>query len=385
MPLPSYFTDFLTNIRLSKNQRDDLITGHKTLRNRLEQDETLGDIIVSTFLQGSYRRSTAVKPQGDKRADVDVIVVTNLDHSNHTPADVITLFTPFCEKYYKGKYTIQGRSIGIELSYVDLDIVITSAPSQADQNMLRSASVTTSEDLSSTSDWRLVQAWVEPSKRILYGSAYNAMLESVRAATEWKLAPLLIPDQDAQCWVETHPLEQIRWTRDKNRNTNAHFINVVKALKWWRILRLSDLKYPKGYPIEHMIGDCCPNGISSVAEGIVQTLESIVRTYSTHRQLKTCPSLPDRGVPSHNVWKRVSGDDFVAFYDRVKNAANIARAGLDAKTVQEKVANWQLLFGKDFPDAPDSGEKTNSGNGSSPSGGFSERTSTTTIGGGRFA
>ncbi|RZK45198.1 MAG: nucleotidyltransferase [Hymenobacter sp.] len=385
MPLPSYFTDFLSKIRLSPNQRNDLITGHKTLRSRLEQDETLGDIIISTFLQGSYRRSTAVKPQGDKRADVDVIVVTNLDHSTHTPADIITLFTPFCEKHYKGKYNIQGRSIGIELSYVDLDIVITSAPSQADQNMLRSASVTTSEDLSSTSDWRLVQAWVEPSQRTAYGGAYNAMLESVRATVEWKLAPLLIPDQDAQCWVETHPLEQIRWTRDKNKNTNAHFINVVKALKWWRILRLADLKYPKGYPVEHMIGNCCPDGISSVAEGIVHTLESIVSTYSTYRYQEACPSLPDRGVPSHNVWKRVSGDDFVAFYDRVKEAASIARAGLEAKTIQEKVANWQLLFGKEFPDAPDNGGKSNDSNGPSTSGGFSERTGTTTIGGGRFA
>jgi hypothetical protein len=385
MPLPSYFTDFLANIRLSQNQRNDLITGHKTLRTRLEQDDVLRKIIVSTFLQGSYRRSTAVRPQGEKRADVDVIVVTNLDHSTHTPADVIELFTPFCEKYYKGKYVIQGRSIGIELSYVDLDIVITSAPSEADQTMLRSASVTTSEDLSSTSDWRLVQAWVEPSQRTAYGAAYNVMLENVRAAAEWKLAPLLIPDQDAQCWVETHPLEQIRWTRDKNKNTNAHFINVVKALKWWRILRLADLKYPKGYPIEHMIGDCCPDGITSVAEGIVQTLESIVHTYSAYRYLETCPSLPDRGVPTHNVWKRVSGDDFIEFYDRVKEAAIIARAGLEAETVQDKVTNWQLLFGKKFPDAPDSGGKSNSGSGPAPGGGFSERTGTTTIGGGRFA
>ena len=49
--VPSYFKDFLSNIRLSDNQVSDLKTGHTTLRKRLEEDETLSKIIVSTFLQ----------------------------------------------------------------------------------------------------------------------------------------------------------------------------------------------------------------------------------------------------------------------------------------------------------------------------------------------
>ena len=72
--VPSYFKDFLSNIRLSDNQVKDLKTGHTTLRRRLEEDETLSKIIISTFLQGSYRRSTAVKPKNGNKSDVDVIV-----------------------------------------------------------------------------------------------------------------------------------------------------------------------------------------------------------------------------------------------------------------------------------------------------------------------
>ena len=72
--VPSYFKDFLSNIRLTDNQVNDLMTGHTTLRKRLEEDETLSKIIVSTFLQGSYRRSTAVKPKNGNKSDVDVIV-----------------------------------------------------------------------------------------------------------------------------------------------------------------------------------------------------------------------------------------------------------------------------------------------------------------------
>ena len=44
--VPSYFKDFLSNIRLSDNQISDLKTGHTTLRKRLEADETLSKIIV---------------------------------------------------------------------------------------------------------------------------------------------------------------------------------------------------------------------------------------------------------------------------------------------------------------------------------------------------
>jgi len=380
MPLPAtYFNDFLREIRLTDSQRSDLITGHKTLRTRLEQDQDLSEIIVSTFLQGSYRRATALRPLGGKRADVDVIVVTNLDRNDHTPADIIALFEPFCEKYYKGKYKIQGRSIGIELSYVDLDIVVTSAPSQVDQTKLKAASVITNESLEEAIDWRLVPQWVEFSQRT---GALALLSEQIRAQAEWQLEPLWIPDQDAQNWAETDPLEQIRWTRDKNKNTNKHFVNVVKALKWWRTLRLTDLKYPKGYPIEHMIGDCCPDGISSVGEGVATTLEAIVSAYSYNRQMQITPSLPDRGVPEHNVWKRVSNEDFVAFYDHVKSAASIARAALDAKTNKEESTKWRELFGNKFPDAPDDED----GDGDSgPAGGFTARTSSSNPAGTRFA
>ena len=383
MPIPSYFSDFLAEIRLSPNQINDLKLGHTTLRERLAADPDLSPIIVSTFLQGSYRRSTAVKPQNGKRADVDVIVVTNIDKGNTTPQDAIDLFIPFCEKHYKGKYELQGRSIGIELSYVDLDIVITSAPSEIAQTQLRSESVVTNLMLEEDMSWKLVKSWVEPSHRYLQSAMVQ---EAEKRDADWKLEPLWIPDRDADEWVETHPLEQIRWTRDKNKETNQHFVNVVKALKWWRILNLTDLKYPKGYPIEHMIGDCCPNGITSIAQGVTLTLEGIVSKYQTYRTLGITPTLPDRGMPSHNVWKRVSTDDFKKFYDHVKDAALTARNALDAATLADKVKYWKLLFGKCFPDAPDDGGKqSNNSGGGGAAGGFTPRSGQTEASGGRFS
>ena len=139
--VPSYFKDFLSNIRLSANQVNDLKTGHTTLRKRLEEDEILSNIIVSTFLQGSYRRSTAVKPKNGDKSDVDIIVVTKLDSEEYTPKEALNIFVPFLDKYYKDKYRLQGRSIGISLSYVNLDIVPTSAPSESEIGILQDKAI----------------------------------------------------------------------------------------------------------------------------------------------------------------------------------------------------------------------------------------------------
>lgn len=375
MGINTYFTDFLSVIRLTSTQKDESRRGHTTLRERLMDDEDLKDTIVTTFLQGSYRRSTAIRPLGEKRADVDIIVVTNLDRAKVTPKKALEMFEPFADKHYKGKWERQGRSIGISLSYVDLDIVVTSAPSEIDQKMLRSASVTTNlilEDLQTPYyDWRLSKGWTEPD--LLKG---NSVLSAIqKAEPEWKGEPLWIPDRDAGIWETTHPLEQIKWTREKNKNTNGHYVNVVKAFKWWRTLKLTDLKYPKGYPVEHMIGDCCPDKITSVAEGIVETFEAFVTNYAVHRRSGMVPIFPDRGVPEHNVWHRITLDDFKKFYDYAASYAKIAREAYDETSLKKQTVKWRQIFGDKFPLAPDDEGTDTRGNNNAPTlTGFTPRT-----------
>src|SRR5215210_5790672 len=97
MELPTSFNDFLKEIRPTTNHNNDFITGHSTLKKRLLEDDDLSPIIVSTFLQGSYRRSTAIRPQGDKRADVDLVVVTTLRQEDYTPHEAMDLFVPFMD------------------------------------------------------------------------------------------------------------------------------------------------------------------------------------------------------------------------------------------------------------------------------------------------
>ncbi len=361
MELPTYFKDFLTDIRPTENQRNEMKTGHTSLRDRLRGHESVKDFLISDFLQGSYRRSTAIRPKGDNRSDVDVIVVTNLDENNYTPQEAMDLFIPFLEDHYKDKWKFKGRSIGINLSYVDLDMVITSAPSEADVEKLRSKSVRFISDIESEPDWVLNDLWVPRDERSNYNAIFNTKTAASQA--EWKLEPLRIPDREAEEWDDTDPLEQIKWTVGKNALCNSHYINVVKALKWWRRVNDEVLpKYPKGYPLEHMIGDCCENGIASVAAGVTLTLEEIVRRYADDAARETTPFLGDRGVPRHNVLHRLSGEDFKKFYDKVKEAAETAREALDEQDKAKSVELWRKLFGSKFPECRDNG-----GNGGSDS------------------
>lgn len=318
----SYFNDFLSNISLSEKQIAELRKGHTILREKLKKDKNLSEILIESFLQGSYRRSTAVKPKNGDKSDVDVIVVTNLNHEIVSPKEALDTFIPFLEENYRGKYRMQGRSIGIDLDNIKLDLVPTSAPSEAIKTK-------------------------KFSRRVLsYETVEDFSEESSINDDDWKTEPLKIPDREKRKWNDTHPLEQIRWTIEKNRKCNKNYIKVVKALKWWKKEKCPKLKHPKSYPLEHFIGDCCPDGINSVAEGIVYSLEKIVSEYPRK------PFLPDRGVPNHDVFSKVSEEEYNKFYEEVCKAAKIAREAYDSSDVYESICKWKKLFGDEFPDAP---------------------------------
>lgn len=381
MILQSDFAEFLQDIRPTKAMRDDLKTGHKTLRDRLNADEGLKKCLVSDFLQGSYKRATAIRPKGDRRSDVDIIVVTKLSEKEYTPAKAMDVFKPFLDKHYKGKWRQQGRSFGIDLSYVDLDLVTTSAPSEAEMGILLSEALSTDDDLETAQDWRLHRSWLGLDARQYRGDA-RSLLAEAKGEAEWKAPPLRIPDRDANKWESTHPLAQITWTRDKNDRTNKHFINVVKAIKWWRVEKHEEPKHPKGFPLERLIGESCPDGIESVGEGVVKTLEKIVSGHALTVLVGGKPSLPDYGVWTHDVFKRISADDFKKFYEQVEEGAAVARRAFDSQDRTQSGNLWRELFGSKFPKPP---KNDGGGSGGSGRGGYTPPTGPAVPGSGRFA
>lgn len=355
MELKTEFETFVSEIRLTKSQTEDLIKGHNTLRSRLQDYEDLKPLMITTFLQGSYRRHTAVRPKNGKRADVDIVVVTKIHKDEYTPEQALDLFTPFLDKYYDGKWQQQNRSIGIELSYVDLDLVITSSPSDAEIGILKSPSVNSDLDIVDAFDWKLNESWIDLIDRYKISGAQ--VLKEAAEQPEWKTIPLKIPDVSLQYWVDTDPLGQMRWTRDKNKATSGHFVNVVKAIKWWRLENYSTPSKPKGFPLERIVGECCLDGISSVAEGIALTLETIVTLYAFEYSINSKPQLPDYGVKDHDVFAKITNDEFHQFYEQVKEGAILAREALDCPDHNESCTLWRQLLGNKFPKPPETTSK----------------------------
>jgi len=373
MDLPSYFRDFLKEIRLRQDQRDELRSAHHTLRSRLKEDQGVADIYIADFLQGSYRRSTGVRPLGEDKADVDIILVTSLDHRTHTPDQALDRFEDFLNRHYKGKWEKRGRSILIELSKVTLDLVVTAAPLESQKSRYLAQSIQTDYELEELEDWRLVRSWVDPDLRSRADVGH--LIELAKREEEWRMEPLLIPDRDAREWQLTHPLAQIQWTWAKNKKCQGHYVNVVKAIKWWR-RRFATPEHPKSYPLEHLIGDACPDDISSVAVGVTHALETISLDYQKYVDSRTVPYCRDRGV-DQNVFLRITADDFADFHALVKDAAVLAREALDATTVAKSAAVWRSLFGERFPEGPEDSDDEDSGN--SGQGGYSSRTTGPTV------
>ena len=371
MDLSSYFNDMLNEIRPTQTQRKNLQDAHRRLRERLQGDQNLNPLIVNVFLQGSYRRSTDTRPLGEDKLDVDMVVVTRLPHDQYpNPEDAMDIFVPFLEKHYKGKWEKKGRSFGIELSSVKVDLVIASAPSEE--------GTYTSEFLKGYSTLEDLFAG-----QTQYAVGSQVPFDIQEYGEQWKSEPLYIPDRESRRWQRTHPLEQIRWTSEKNQRTNGHYVNIVRLVKWWWKSKHPESKYPKGYPLEHLVGECCPDGVTSIAEGFTLTVEEITRRYEIDVLTGRVPFLSDRGVPEHNVLKRLSAAEFAAFHGGVGGAANTARAALNEQDTNKSANMWRDLFGSKFPSPPSSGS---SGAGAEAAvGGYTQRTKPTQIGRGRFA
>lgn len=291
------------------------------------------------------------------------MVVTNLDKDHHTAGEALDKFKPFLEKNYPGRFEKKGHSWGINLPNAKIDLVPTSSPSVALKEQLSSRALLSTVPLDEAADEQFLQRHNYSSEEA------ESIVKLFNQSKEWQEEPLWIPNREADQWEATDPLSQISWTTDKNRKCNGYYLHVVKSIKWWWRSQYPDNKYPKGYPLEHFIGDSCPDGIESIAEGIVLAFEEM-------RKVPKKPFLGDRGIPENNVFARLSDEDYDAFYDAVCDAACLAREAYDAKDAHDATEKWNLLLGDKFPVLPSEDAKMR----------FTERAgAATTLSAGRFA
>ncbi|GGN67259.1 SMODS domain-containing nucleotidyltransferase [Oceanobacillus indicireducens] len=293
----SQFIKFLQEIEPSQITKKDAKNGHENLRKYLKEDDTFEKYHVSDFLSGSYRRNTAIRPRmlnGElARPDVDIIVVTN-HTTEDEPQEVIDLLYDTLKVKYS---TIrkQARSVGIETSKVDMDVVPIIAPDGME------------------------------------GTLY-------------------IPDRKMEEWLETNPPKHTSWTTEVNNDSDGRFKPLVKLMKWWRRQNPTISKKPKGFVIECIVAECMDFEETNYGELFVGTLESIVDKYALYIAIESVPHIDDPGVSGNSVTKGITFDAFKGFYNKIKSHGEKGRKALNEKNDDKALKLWREIFGERFPE-----------------------------------
>lgn len=294
MATQQQFIDMLKDIEPAPSTVDACSSAHRSLRAALEDDETFSKLLVTSFLSGSYRRDTAIRPALIagvlQRPDVDVIVVTN-HTKNDSPKVVLEALENALREAGYESIKVNRRSICVTMKGVDMDIVPV----------------------------------------IVDGDAY------------------LIPDIELKEWLTTNPPAHTQWTIDVNKETGGRFKPLVKLTKWWRRVHLADLRRPKGFILECLVAKHM-NFFEEKHEPLFVTLlESIRDAYAITVILEKVPFLEDPGVPGSNVFSNVTFDEFKQFYDTVKEQAELARKAVNEKDEAKQLELWRQVFGSRFP------------------------------------
>lgn len=298
MVTQSQFLDFLHDIEPSATTKSNASQSHLSLRNFLRNHPEFKNVHVETFLSGSYKRDTAIRPRtvdGEvSRPDVDIIVVTNHSLSD-SPSDVIeTLYQTLYENY--DDIRRQTRSVGIFTAIADMDVVPIIAP---------------------------------------YG----------RDGT------LYIPDRKEATWLVTNPPGHTTWTTEVNTLTGGRFKPLVKLVKWWRRINPTISKRLKGFVVECIVAECMSRTEANYPLLFKGLFETIVDRYQWSISAGEVPSIADPAVSGNSVTNGTTFDAFSGFYNKVQTHLEIMERALDIsdRDPEKELGLWRQIFGPRFP------------------------------------
>lgn len=289
MELEKNFKIFASNIQPSESHREDAISAHQTLRDKLKENEELKDVFEGSFLAGSYKRQTAVKPI----KDVDIVVMLSQEKGSarNTLAWVEGILNAIG---YSAKTAKQRRSIRIDLANVTMDIVPALIP------------------------------WGKDDR-------------------------LKVPCREDDEWLLSHPKKHIENASALNQKSlDGRYVPIVKMLKWWKIFFVKQ-KHPKGFFLELLCGLHLDFNATSFAEGFTSVLSNMVNFYGADPVV--LPEIDDPGISGEKILTGMELSEFRVFMQRVSEAKSIAEEALREESEIESVKKWRKLFGSEFPES----------------------------------
>ena len=288
------FDEFLKDIEPSPTTKSNASSAHTALREYLKGHDTFKEYHVDTYLSGSYKRDTAIRPNtknGDtNRPDVDIIVETNHTIEDDPNGVVDLLYTTLEDEY--PNIRPQDRSVGIESGLADMDVVPI----------------------------------ITHTNGVLY-----------------------IPDRKLEEWLVTNPPKHISWTTSINKQAGGRFKPLVKMMKWWRRENNTGYKKPKGFVTECIVAECMNYSETYYGKLFVELLEGVVRKYTFLVANGQLPHIEDPGVNGNSVTDGMTVKAFEAFCSKVKSHSEIGRKALNADNEEDATNHWRRIFGDRFP------------------------------------
>ncbi|WP_338834501.1 SMODS domain-containing nucleotidyltransferase [Bradyrhizobium septentrionale] len=288
------FSELLADIEPSATTKDRASSAHNAVRKHLEEHDTFSDRWVSSFLSGSYARSTSIRPtasvDGKERPDVDIIVVTNFTEDD-TPEAVLKEVRRALEDGDDG-YPVERtnkRSVRVETWQAEMDIVPV-----------------------------------------------------IEAYSGYKIA-----DRETGEWQFTNPPKHTTWSSENNLKFDGRFKPLVKLFKWWRRINPSGRR-PKGFVLEVLVSLHAPKNETHYGEAFAQLLENVRDAYSLMTELGTKPAITDPANPAGDILSKVTLPQWKDFLEKVRVYADVARRAQNANDDDEATRLWTRVFGDRF-------------------------------------
>ncbi|HKO30432.1 MAG TPA: nucleotidyltransferase [Nitrospiraceae bacterium] len=287
--LAPYFKEALSTIE-PDDDKENAATAHAEVRDVLIADEGLKDLGIDPILIGSYARNVSIKHV----KDVDVFARLQDASDTLAPGAVLDAFEKVLTDEYEDRVERQHRSIKVD--FPDFNLTVDAVPARpAGDN------------------------WEIPNK-----------------PEEMKRAQ----------WVETNPLKLNDLTTEINGefllNGKGIYVPIVKLVRQVRRTWLGD--QPGGLFFELMTYWYFKNenpSAKSVSEYLTLTLEGIADMLPD----VASDGLDDPTRDGEKISTKATDDDLATAEEKIREAADLARAALDDEDDCTSAIKWRELLG----------------------------------------
>lgn len=322
--LNSEFETFLSNVEPDYVYVKQASKANNAVRDFLKSSEKFKNLFSSSFLTGSYARSTAIK----EIKDVDIMVILDKEPSESEPSEDIKDIFSKLKNALKDEYEVEN----IEQQQRSVKLIWR---------------FERDEDNESREDDLTID--LVPAIRSEEDSDYN----------------LWIPDKKLEKWIKTNPKGHLDAVTTKNQESSAingrnSFVPFVKVLKFWRDHTYKIPKRPKGFLLECLAYQHFESCTDNWFDCTLKNIKSILSACSVYKYVENDDNInfvKDIGQEGKNVVTSTTYKDFKKFIEKLEDAKDKMNEASEAENKYDCIKKLQDVFGENYFPAPQESDK----------------------------